>query len=220
MPIFRAQSDLLTAFRAGDRGALETVYRFYVRRVERYVQSLAHSTGATALREPSVVADLLQDVFIRAFSDVGRKAYDGLRDYGPYLTTIARNCFIDLQRALGREVLICPDELTDLPDEAAAESESVVDAKIAVVLRRYIESLVASQRGVYEQRFVLELSQEQASANLGLSRRAIRTGEKRLRVGLRKALSRAGISLRELDSLMEDSSTRTARHPVLVHGTA
>jgi RNA polymerase sigma-70 factor (ECF subfamily) len=219
LPIFKTHPELLRAFRAGNHKALETVYRFYVQRVDRYVRSLARSTGTTTLGHPSAVADLLQDVFIRAFSDRGRNAYDGLRDYGPYLTTIARNSFIDLQRALGREILTSPDELTDVPDEAAAESESLVDAKIAAVLTSYVESLVAPQRGVYEQRFVLGLSQEQASATLGLSRRAVRTGEKRLRVGLRKALSRAGISLRELDQIMENSPTKNARSPVLVSGT-
>jgi len=46
---------------------------------------------------------------------------------------------------------------------------------------------------------VLGRSQVDASAALGVSRGAMRNREDHLRNGLRKALARAGISLRELD---------------------
>jgi RNA polymerase sigma factor (sigma-70 family) len=218
VPIFKTDPDLLHAFRAGDRRALETVYRFYVQRIERYVRSLGRSTSTGILGHPSAVADLLQDIFIRAFSDGGRRAYDGLRDYGPYLATIARNCFIDLHRSSGREVVISPDELVDVADDSVVEPYGGVDPKISVVVAKYLESLVGDERGVYEQRFVLGRSQEETSATLELSRRAVRTAEKRLRVGLRKALVRAGISLRELDRTVEDSSTKSESSTVLVGG--
>jgi RNA polymerase sigma factor (sigma-70 family) len=218
LPIFKTHPELLPAFREGDRRALETVYRFYVHQIEKYLRSLARSTGTTALRQPSAVADLLQTVFVRAFSDGGRRAYDGLRDYAPYLATIARNCFIDLSRECGREVITSPDELVDIADGSAEDDESPIDPKVAGVVRTYVESLVDPPKGVYEQRFVRGLSQEQTSANLGLSRRAVRTAEKRLRQGLRKALSRAGISLRELDDIMKNSPARIARSAVVLGG--
>ncbi len=52
----------------------------------------------------SELEDLIQEVFVRAFSEKGRLAYDGLRDYEPYICTIARNLLIDRARKQGREV--------------------------------------------------------------------------------------------------------------------
>jgi DNA-directed RNA polymerase specialized sigma24 family protein len=58
----------------------------------------------------TVIADLVQEVFVRAFSTDARHAYDGRREYGHYLAAIARNCFIDLLRARRREILIDPED--------------------------------------------------------------------------------------------------------------
>src|SRR5262245_54862645 len=102
MPVFREQPDLLPAFREGRREALEHVYRRYIRPVDRYLRSLARVGSVPIV--PAALADLLQDAFFKAFSPTGRQGYDGLRDYGPYLLTIARNCFIDWARARGREI--------------------------------------------------------------------------------------------------------------------
>ena len=55
-------------------------------------------------RQPQDLADLVQEVFMRAFSREGRQAYDGLRDYGPYLFAIARNVLVDWARVRGREI--------------------------------------------------------------------------------------------------------------------
>lgn len=46
---------------------------------------------------------LVQNTFVRAFSPSARAAYDGLRPFGSYLVTIARNLLIDEARARNRE---------------------------------------------------------------------------------------------------------------------
>src|SRR4051812_28203726 len=106
--LFDQHPDLLLAFREGRRQALELVYRAYVRSVERYLRALGRLGTRAETMPAATVADLVQEVFIRAFSVEARRAYDGLRDYGTYLATIARNCFIDLLRARSREVLLAP----------------------------------------------------------------------------------------------------------------
>jgi RNA polymerase sigma factor (sigma-70 family) len=216
MPIFRNQPTLLNSFRRGERVALESVYRAYVRSVERYLRVLAGRSGAGELRQSSAIADLLQEVFVRAFSVAGRKGYDGNRPYTPYLTTIARNCFIDAQRTRGREVPTSPDDLSLAVDDRAELDPGWCDPKTAAVVTAFVRNLGPKLKGVYEQRFVLGHSQEVASSELGQSRRSIRTAENRLRVGLRKALVRAGISLRELREVDEDLSTRIPAAPVSV----
>ena len=206
-PVFREQPELLRAFRDGRRDALETVYRAYVRPVERYLRTLARRFGDQTLGQTSTIADLLQEVFIRAFSAAGRSGYDGIREYTPYLTTIARNCFIDAQRSRGREVLTNPDDLSLTVDDNSEVEAAWCEPRVLDVLTAYLRDLTPEMKGVYDQRFVLGQSQEIACVALGMSRRSIRTAEDHLRRGLRKALSRAGISLRDLAGPAADLPT-------------
>jgi RNA polymerase sigma factor (sigma-70 family) len=218
MSLFANNPELLAAFREGRRDALERVYRTYARPVDRALRAMARASGNNALTQASAIADLLQEVFVRAFSQAARRGYDGERDFGPYLTTIAHNCFVDALRATGREVLKGPEDLTLALDVAGPEPDGWCDPRALAVLSRYVRDLSAPLRAVYEQRFVLGVSQQEASSALGLSRRAIRTGEGRLRRGLRKALVRAGISLRELgDAEPEDLSARIPVPAVVAH---
>jgi RNA polymerase sigma factor (sigma-70 family) len=198
MARFENDRELQAAFRAGHPQALDQVYRAYAPVVDRAVRRFAQRSGEASLAQPSVIADLLQEIFARAFSPSARRAYDGARDLGPYLVTIARNCFLDSLRTSGRELLTQPEELAPSQDADVPERDDWTDPKVVAVVTGYLQSLPPDLQGIYRQRFVLDRSQVDASSALGSSRRAIRTGEERLRRGLRKALVRAGISLREL----------------------
>lgn len=101
MADFRNDPEWLEAFRCGQRAALERVYRTYARGIERYLRALARSNAQREFAQGSAIADFLQEVFVRAFAPRARQSYDGVRDYGAYLATIARNCFIDALRAKG-----------------------------------------------------------------------------------------------------------------------
>jgi DNA-directed RNA polymerase specialized sigma24 family protein len=198
MSPFLASPGLLAAFRAGEREALDTVYRTYLGAVAHFLRALARDSGDPELAQSSVVADLLQDVFVRAFSDTGRRGYDGIREYGPYLKAIARNRFIDARRMRGREVLTSPDDPCLTGEYECGEVPGCCEPRARRVLAVYLRSLEPRVRCVYEHRFAWGFSQKQVSEAIGISRRAIRTIEGELRRGLRKALIRAGISLREL----------------------
>lgn len=195
MPLFCNDRELLLAFREGRPETLEVVYRHYVRSVETYLRTLARVAGARDLAQPSAIADLLQEVFIRAFSPTARRAYDGLRDFAPYLNAIARNCFVDTIRKRRKEVLVGLDDLPTSVDPDHADD--AYDPKIVAVLETYLRELPPPLRGVYEQRFVHGRSQEAACENLGISRRTLRTTEDHLRRGLRKALLLAGMLHRD-----------------------
>jgi RNA polymerase sigma-70 factor (ECF subfamily) len=196
--IFRNDPALLVPFRAGEPAALATVYRHYARPVDGYLRSLARFARTPELGQASVVADLLQDVFVRAFSPRARLAYDGLREFAPYLNTIARNCFTDALRKRRKEVPLDLDECSS--ELQLPELQQLYEPKILAVLQRYLSELPPELQGVYEQRFVLGVSQESASATLGVSRRTLRTEEQRLRTGLRKALQLEGL-LHELQGV-------------------
>jgi DNA-directed RNA polymerase specialized sigma24 family protein len=81
-------------------------------------------------------------------------------------------------------------------------AESLNDPRLLAVLESYLSSLPPPLHGVYEQRFALGLSQQEACRILGLTRRKLRTGEERLRSGLRKALRGAGVPQDELGAPM------------------
>lgn len=198
MPLVRNSPQLLADFRAGKPAALEIVYRHYVRGVDIYLRDLARSARSAELAQPSAIADLLQEVFIRAFSHNARNAYDGLRDWGPYLNTIARNCFIDALRQGKKERLFGLDEGAVAVESVPATAQEQYEPVVIAVLESYLRELPAQLRGVYEQRFELGVSQEVASERLGLSRRSLRTAEEHLRRGLKKALVLAGVWQREV----------------------
>jgi RNA polymerase sigma factor (sigma-70 family) len=191
LSLFQAVPGLLVAFREGKSDALSTVYRHYVRSVDVYLRALARRSGTPDLCQASAIADLLQEVFIRAFSPNARLAYDGLRDFGPYLNTIARNCFIDTLRKRRIEVPLGIEELH--ADEATDGGLDDYDPKVVAVLEAYLQRLPDPEKRVYEMRFVIGRSQEAACEALGVSRRSLRTAEDRLRKGLRKALFMAGV---------------------------
>jgi RNA polymerase sigma-70 factor (ECF subfamily) len=202
MPLLRTDRALLDGFRAGVPEALGAVYWEYVRKVERLLSAgfEVRSRGTRvsgAYREPEDLADLVQEVFVRAFSDKGRRAYDGLRDYGPYLYAIARNVLVDLARVRGREI---PSPWTEL--EAAIEIAPVVEdtapwaeAATMRVVEEYLGALPPDLREVHRLRHEEGLSQEQAAERLGVGRQTLRTLERRLQEGLGAALHAAGICI-------------------------
>lgn len=193
MPLFREQPQLLGPFRDGERWALERVYRAYVRPVEVYVRALARAAHCPEFAQSSAVADSLQEVFIRAFSPAARAAYDSERPFGPYVRKIAKNLFVDQLRGQGRRAEQLVEFLPDTTEFATADLDGAVDPRVSVVLSDYLASLPLPLKGVYEQRFVLGNSQEQACNVLGVTRRRLRTEEARLKSGLRRALVSQGI---------------------------
>jgi RNA polymerase sigma-70 factor (ECF subfamily) len=216
--MFADDRELLVAYRAGRRDALERVYRTYARDVDFTLRTLARASGYAEISQTNGIADLLQEVFVRAFSPAARNAYDGIRDFKPYLLTIARNCFLDALRAMGREIPRRSEELALALDADVTELDGWADPRVVAAVDGFLRTLPAAVQGVCEQRFVLGRSQAEVSAALGLSRGEIRTSERRLRRGLRKALVQAGISLEELRQPHEDSSTRIPVPAVLQRG--
>ena len=180
---------LLRGFRRGDPDALEAVYLAHVREVEGWVRGALLRSGRLTHAD---LADLVQDVFLRAFSESARASYDGLRPYPPFLMTVARNLFIDWARRTGREVprsdiLDGPLAGEGQPGAGAAAQASTEGADA------YVQSLPDELRRIHHQRFVVGSPQRQAAEALGISRQTLRTLEKRLVIGLRRRLREAGM---------------------------
>src|SRR4029079_2849064 len=147
----RRRTCWLARLQAGDRDALETVYRAYVGRISAIVTNgfrIAATGGAVAGlgRRPSDLADAVQEVFLKAFSRGARASFDGTRDFGPYVASIARNVMIDRARRSGRELLLPEVDLdrdaeptrVDPFAEIVAQWEDPTSVALA---RRFIEEL-------------------------------------------------------------------------------
>jgi RNA polymerase sigma factor (sigma-70 family) len=200
MSLFHQRPDLLARFRAGDREALEAVYREHVDHVSDLVARgfRVLSTGGSVPglgRLPADLADAVQEVFLKAFSARARAAFDGTRDIGPYLSAIARNVMIDRARRMGRELLM-PEVDLDATGHAApsdpypdlvAQWEDPAAVEIA---RTFIEDLPSDLARLHRLRYVDGLSQRDAAARLGITRQVLRTLEDKLRDGLRRELKR------------------------------
>lgn len=180
LSLFLDHPELLRPFRAGEAPALERTYYTYVDLVSAVVRRRAvWPSGAPSADH----ADLVQETFIRAFADKARQAYDGLRQYRPLLLTICRNAIVDWARRGGRDAPEALDE--DVPVEAEP-----IDPLVAARVDAFLGGLDPLLRGVYEQRYVEDASQEDAARALGLTRQKLRTLEQRLRDGLAAALEK------------------------------
>jgi RNA polymerase sigma factor (sigma-70 family) len=180
MSLLRRDRALLEAFRAGEAPALERVYREYVDLVTDVVRRGTNFSGGGRVGGVTGVDlyDLVQESFARAFSLKARLAYDGVRDYRPYLLTIVRNLLADWARKRGREV---PSE-AEL--EPPAPEEPWADPATMAAVEAYVRDLEPPLDRLYEVRFVRGVSQAEAASEMGIGRQSVRTLEKRLREGL------------------------------------
>jgi len=197
-----SEPGLLERFRAGDEGALEAVYVQCVDQATRMASAVLRACAAGSPRGPgemaAALADVVQEVFVKAFAPEARRRFDAGRPYLPYIARIARNVAIDYWRQMRRYV---PSDLDELLDKLALEQAEITtdngrndwaDPDTVAVVERYLASLDADSRRVHEALYVKGLSQREAAALLGVGRQAIRIREAKLRRGLRRELSRAG----------------------------
>lgn len=175
---------------------LEAVYWAYVEKVERIVRyGFQSSGGARVAGVPLAdVPDLVQEVFARLFRESTRRAFDGQRELGPFLGTIARNVVMDWARKLGRTIVETTGALDDVAQDDPETGWPGDD--LIRETERFLAALPPELKQVHEQRFVLGRSQEDAARALGLTRQNVRTLEEKLRRALKKALRQAHLDWR------------------------
>ena len=196
--------ELLEGFRAGRREALSRIYREHGDEVARMLRhGFTFSSGGRSHRFAGYgsafdLQDALHDVFRAAFEPKARQGYDGLRPYGPYLRTIARN--VVLQRFRRSSAVFQPlDEATqgaaglESPEAPASSPESRVhDSQVRELVLAFLADLAPEDRALVQARFVDGLSQRDAAERLGLGRQQIRARELKVRRRLLAYLRRRG----------------------------
>jgi RNA polymerase sigma factor (sigma-70 family) len=173
---------------------LEELYWAYVDRVERIVRYGFYRVGAGRVAgvPSSDVRDVVQEVFSRAFRETARRTYDGVRDYSPFLATIARNVVTDWARRRGHTIVEVSDELDDAPADDVELAWA--DEAVMRVVDEYLSHLEPELSRLHEQHYVLGLSQNEAARALGLTRQQFRSRDAKLRAGLVKAMRHANLA--------------------------
>lgn len=176
----------LDGFRRGDRAALARVFRGYVADVTRTVR------GARGRLPEHEVEALVQEVFVKALSPSARDQYDGVRPFGAWLATIARNLVTDRLRREGRVVSVEGDVLEAVAGDSALPTDQLQEEQLQRVLQAFRGSLGADEAAVYRARFEENRSLAEAARVLGLSEITLRRRDTRLRARLLEALRAEG----------------------------
>ena len=216
MTILVEDRELLIRFRDGDRAALDRVYRHHAPHVASFLRSgfmyalQGQPTHFPGIRSLFELESTVQEVFARAFAPAARMRYDGLRPYIGFLYGIARNVALDdlrrrarrpeslepaevlEQRTAGSEAM-APGTSANANASAAGSIEEQLDAQRAqeLVTAFLDQDCDARDRRLYELRYDLDLSQEAAAQEVGLTRIQIRRWETKFRKRLLRYLKRA-----------------------------
>lgn len=183
-----AMSDeaLMLAYREGDAGAFEALYRRWRSRLYRY---LLRQCGNAAQAE-----ELFQDIWLKVVN--ARRGYEVAAKFSTWLFRIAHNRLIDHYRARGRAEIASFDDDPEDADAVAAlparphdQPEALLERKaLAEELVRQIEALPAAQRETFLLSEEGELTLDEIAAATGVNRE---TAKSRLRYALNKL--RAGL---------------------------
>jgi RNA polymerase sigma-70 factor, ECF subfamily len=163
-------------FYAGERRVLEEVYRENFAQVEAAVGVVLHGAD----RETAI-----HEVFLRVInSESFRRSFHG-GDLGAWLSVVARNHAIDYARRRNRESpagVALGEEVSD-GDRMARTSEA------RLLVERFRREVLPPQwQGVFETRFLQNMTQAEAAAALGTRRTTLAYQELRIRRLLRKFL--------------------------------
>jgi RNA polymerase sigma-70 factor (ECF subfamily) len=164
----------LAAFQRGDSAAIERCYREYFDLIDRALRT----TLGPADRET-----VIHEMFSRMMTNADlRRSFQG-GSLGAWLATVARNQAIDYLRRLRREVALPPGD----PHEPVPALDGEVDARL-LIEQFQRKRLPEAWRGVFEARFLRQLSQREAAAALRINRTTLAYRELRIRRALRDFL--------------------------------
>lgn len=193
---------LLDAFRRGERAALERVFDLYVQDVAKtvragvVVQVDGRPTRLGADLPEHEAESLVQETFARAFAQKVRDGYDGVRPFGAYLATIARNLIVDRGRRAQRSARVFARgvDVEQLGDDgpAADPAERLEQKQLAELLTSWASTLGEPERSIFKLRYEGQKSHRETAADLGLSEIQIRRRDTRLRAELLEHLRAHG----------------------------
>jgi RNA polymerase sigma factor (sigma-70 family) len=174
------ESELVERARRGDTAAYEEI-------VQRY-QGIAFRVAYVIAGSAADAEEAAQDGFVKAFRALGR--FRPGSPFRPWLLQIVANEARNRRRsAVRRESLALRAAAEQASGEAAPSPEAaVLVAERRETLLRGLESLRQEDRDVISCRYLLDLSEEETAATLGLRRGTVKSRTSRALARLREQL--------------------------------
>jgi RNA polymerase sigma-70 factor (ECF subfamily) len=164
----------LGAFHEGDARVMERCYREHFATVARAVSRIS----SDADRET-----LIHEVFSRLLANEAvRRGFRG-GDFAAWLGTLARNQAIDYQRRVAREIALSAEH----HQEAGPAVQEAADAHLLIERFRR-DCLPEAWRGLFDLRFLAQLSQREAAVALRMRRTTLAYRELLIRRALKRFL--------------------------------
>lgn len=164
-PESRRLHALVDLAKSGDAEAFGQLYDHYVQGIFRFVY---YRVGSSTLAE-----DLTSETFVRALRSIQRFKWQG-KDFGAWLTTIARNLIADHFKSSRSKLEITTDTIPEPRNSAPSTEEDVLSALSNEMLSVAINRLSKEQRECILMRFIQGLSIAQTAVALGRSEGAIK----------------------------------------------
>jgi len=167
---------LMLAYREGDAGAFDELYRRHKGGLYRFV--------LRSVRDRAVAEELYQEVWMRAIEARGR--YQVQAKFTTWLYTIAHNRLVDHWRKRALRVVSLDEESdpVDPPADPSLQPEKILEGKQSLArFVRVLEALPAAQREAF-------LLHEEAGMSVAEIAHATGANEEAAKSRLRYALSR------------------------------
>jgi RNA polymerase sigma-70 factor (ECF subfamily) len=156
---------LVELAKAGDSDAFGQLFEHYVGQVCRY---LYYRVGSVPLAE-----DLTSEAFFRALRSMDSFKWQG-KDFGAWLTTIARNLAMDHFKSGRHRLEVTTDEITNHDSATEGPEDDVITRFTNEILLKSLRKLSPEQRDCLVMRFVQGLSIAQTAQALNRSEGAIK----------------------------------------------
>jgi RNA polymerase sigma-70 factor (ECF subfamily) len=156
---------LVDLAKEGDAEAFGQLYDHYVAGVFRFVY---YRVGSQQLAE-----DLTSETFVRGLRAIQRFTWQG-KDFGAWLTTIARNLIADHYKSSRSRLEIVSETIPEGKTHAASPEQEVLSLISNEMLFEAVSALPPEQRDCILMRFIQGLSIAQTAAALGRSEGAVK----------------------------------------------
>ena len=170
--LLRDNAEIRTAFRQGERRAMEAVYRAYEPLV-RIVVSRGFS-GFRGFRSPADQDDMIQTVFMSAFEESTRLAYDGVSSYTSFLRGIAQN---KVRQKLSKDARFNRTDGAPVPEDRMAENfeQVLLENEARATIAKFREGIQGEpDKSVLQGYFVDGVAEETLASRLGITRYKVR----------------------------------------------
>lgn len=165
----------------GDAEAFGQLYDYYVTGIYRFIY---YRVGSVSLAE-----DLTSDTFSRALRSIQSYTWQG-KDFGAWLTTIARNLIIDHHKSSRARLEIVTDMVPEKPASASGPEQDVLSSLTNESLMAAVNDLPDDQRDCILMRFIQGLSIAETAAAMDKSEGAVKQLQLRAIRNLAKTVER------------------------------